>query len=104
VRALPALLVIVRERLGAIGLALGLLTRVATAGVRVIMIGAIAMLPAQYGFFTNWSGAQGGECFDLHLLALGSSIPLIFRGAGAHSLDQLLAEAGSNLCPELVPW
>lgn len=85
-----ALLIIVGETLGALGLAFGLGTRFAALGVSAIMLGAIVMVHAPYGFFMNWSGAQGGEGFELHLLALALSIPLIFRGAGAYSIDRLL--------------
>lgn len=39
----------------------------------------------------NWSGAQAGEGFEFHLLALALSVPLMLRGAGAWSLDGWLA-------------
>ena len=86
-----ALLVILGETLGALGLAVGLGTRVAAAGVTTIMTGAIVLVHAPYGFFMNWGGNLGGEGFELHILALAASTPLIFRGAGAYSIDRLLA-------------
>lgn len=64
------LLVILGESLGALGLITGFLTRFCAAGISVIMIGAIFMSHAANGFFMNWSGKQGGEGFEYHLLAI----------------------------------
>jgi putative oxidoreductase len=85
-----ALLVILGETLGVAGLALGALTRIAAFGVTASMLGAIAMVHWQFGFFMNWGGTQGGEGFELHLLALALSVPLMFRGGGAYAIDTLL--------------
>ncbi|HET7502332.1 MAG TPA: DoxX family protein [Kofleriaceae bacterium] len=85
-----ALLIIVGEALGAVGLVLGAGTRVAAFGVAAIMLGAIATTHAQFGFFMNWFGAQGGEGFEYHLLALALAVPIIARGAGAFSVDGAL--------------
>src|SRR5262245_51230648 len=74
VPALLALLVILGETLGAVGLALGAFTRVAAAGVTATMLGAISLVHAQFGFFMNWGGNQAGEGFELHLLALALSV------------------------------
>lgn len=86
-----ALLVILGETLGVVGLAVGALTRVAAFGVTASMIGAIAMVHLHNGFFMNWGGNQAGEGFELHLLALALSVPLMFRGGGAYSLDTLVS-------------
>ena len=82
------LLVILGETAGALGLALGLLTRFAALGVTATMLGAIGLMHAQFGFFMNWGGTQGGEGYELHLLALALSVPLMMRGGGAYSLDR----------------
>jgi hypothetical protein len=37
----------------------------------------------------NWSGAQKGEGFEYHLLALAVTAFLMIRGAGAFSLDRV---------------
>jgi putative oxidoreductase len=84
-----ALLVILGESLGMVGLAFGALTRVAAFGATASMLGAIAMVHAPYGFFMNWGGTQGGEGFELHILALALSLPLMIRGGGAYALDSL---------------
>jgi putative oxidoreductase len=91
VPALLGFLVILGETLGAVGLMLGAATRVAAAGVTMTMIGAVALVHAPFGFFMNWGGAQGGEGFELHLLALGLSVPLMWLGGGAWSVDGVVA-------------
>lgn len=93
VPAVLGFLVILGETLGALGLLLGAATRIAAAGVTATMLGAVAMVHWKYGFYMNWGGNQGGEGFELHLLALGSSLPLVALGGGAWSLDRWIARA-----------
>jgi putative oxidoreductase len=88
---LLALTVILLESLGALALLLGLATRVMAAGLGAIMIGAIATSHAKFGFFMNWFGAQQGEGFEYHLLALGLAASLLVTGGGRASLDARLA-------------
>ena len=91
---LPALLsvvVILGEFLGALGLLAGFLSRIAAAGIGVIMLGAMLLAHAGNGFFMNWMGNQGGEGYEYHLLALGLSLVVVLRGAGAASLDRWLS-------------
>jgi len=89
--AVVGLLVIMAEFLGPLGLAVGLLTRLAAVGVAAVMLGAIFMVHKQHGFFMNWFGTQQGEGFEYHLLALGISIALVIGGGGAWSVDALIA-------------
>lgn len=86
-----ALLVVLAEFLGAIGLIVGALTRIAALGIGSVMLGAIVMVHWPHGFFMNWSGNQAGEGFEFHLLAIGMSLALIVRGAGALSIDRWLS-------------
>lgn len=86
-----ALLVILAESLGAIGLIIGFGTRLGALGVAAVMSGAISMVHWQNGFFMNWSGKQAGEGFEYHLLALGIAIMLMIKGGGALSVDRLIA-------------
>lgn len=86
-----AFLVIVGDSLGALALLLGAATRLAALGTTLTMLGAIALWHWPHGFFMNWSGAQAGEGFELHLLALGLALPLVVRGGGARSIDRALA-------------
>jgi len=86
-----AFLAIVAEFFGGLGLIFGFMTRVAAVGVLSNMIVAVAMVHSQFGFFMNWTGAQKGEGYEYHLLALAVTVLLIIRGAGAVSLDRLLS-------------
>lgn len=85
--------VILLEFFGPLLLLLGLLTRPVALGFVGLMIGAIATVHAPFGFFMNWSGAQGGEGFEFHLLAIALAIVLVLRGGGALSLDRRFARA-----------
>jgi putative oxidoreductase len=84
-------LAIVAEFLGPLGLAVGLLTRLAAFGIAGVMLGAIKMVHWTNGFFMNWSSTpQQGEGFEYHLLALGIAIALLIMGGGAWSVDREL--------------
>lgn len=83
-----AVLVIIGEFFGALGLITGFLTRFCAAAMATIMAGAVAMAHWNNGFFMNWSGKQAGEGFEYHILAIGISAALIISGAGSFSLDQ----------------
>src|SRR5262249_47455140 len=86
-----ALLAIAAEFLGPIGLALGLLTRVAALGIACVMVVAVLTTHTPHGFFMNWYGTQKGEGFEFHLLAIGIALALILGGAGLWSVDAWLA-------------
>jgi putative oxidoreductase len=88
--AVFALLAIAVEFLGPVGLAIGLLTRVAAFGIACVMLVAIFTVHRPYGFFMNWYGNQKGEGIEYHLLVLGIAIALIVVGGGAWSLDGAL--------------
>lgn len=72
------------EFFGGIALILGLLTRLAGAGVAATMIGAIALVHLPAGFF-----APNGYEFPLSLL--GSALLLTVTGAGGYSIDGVIA-------------
>lgn len=88
-----AIMVIIAESLGALGLILGFLTRIAAFGVACVMAGAIFMVHLENGFFMNWSGKQAGEGFEYHLLAIGLAVALMLTGGGKASLDGQLAKS-----------
>jgi putative oxidoreductase len=102
VPAALGLLVILGETLGAVGLLLGAATRVAAAGATATMLGAVALVHWHFGFYMNWGGSQGGEGFELHLLALGLSLPLVFLGGGAWSVDRIVAQWIAGRGPRLA--
>ena len=86
-----AVLAIMAEFLGPLGLAVGLLTRVAALGIAAVMLGAILTVHGRHGFFMNWYGNQPGEGFEYHVLAIGLAVALVFNGAGVWSLDAVIA-------------
>jgi putative oxidoreductase len=72
------------EFFGGLALIFGLLTRLASSGLAVTMLGAIVIAHLKNGFF----GPTGYE-FPLALLAGTAAFAL--TGAGAFSLDELIA-------------
>jgi putative oxidoreductase len=85
-------LIVAIELLGSLALIIGWLGRLAAGGIAAIMLGAIFLVHAQHGFFMNWTGAQAGEGFEYHLLALALALVVVIRGSGALSIDRALAE------------
>lgn len=83
-------LAITAEFLGPLGLALGLLTRVAAFGIACVMVVAVLSTHTPHGFFMNWYGNQKGEGFEFHLLAIGIALALILGGGGLWSVDATL--------------
>jgi putative oxidoreductase len=79
------------EFLGAIGLIVGGLSRIAAFGIAVNMAVAALVVHAQYGFFINWTGQQAGNGFEYQILAIGLALVVMLKGGGAFSLDRLLA-------------
>jgi putative oxidoreductase len=92
VPAFFAVLAILAEGLGSLGLLSGLLTRVAAFGITVNMLVAIYMVHFQNGFFMNWTGKQSGEGYEYHLLVIAIGIALMIRGGGKWSLDRVIAK------------
>jgi putative oxidoreductase len=86
-----AFLAIMAEFLGSLGLIIGLLTRVAAFGILCNMIVAIWMVHWPNGFFMNWFGAQKGEGFEYHLLAIAICLALLISGGGKWSVDRAIA-------------
>ena len=83
-------LIVMGESLGALGLILGVCTRLSALGLICIMVGAIITVHIPNGFFMNWFGKQAGEGFEYHLLVIGMSIPLLISGGGKYSVDMLI--------------
>ena len=89
---LVALLVIIGESFGSLGLLIGLLTRVTAASMALIMVGAIGLVHWPNGFFMNWSGKQAGEGFEYHLLVIAICAALVITGGGKWSVDSVIAK------------
>jgi putative oxidoreductase len=86
-----ALAAVAAEVFGGLGLIAGLLSRVAAAGIGVIMVVAVVMVHGRYGLFLNWFGDRKGHGYEYHLLAIGLAVVIVVRGSGALSLDRLLS-------------
>jgi len=84
-----ALLVIVAEFFGGLGLAVGLLSRLAAIGILATMAGAVLTVHLQHGLFMNWYGDKKGHGFEYHLLAMVLALVVLVKGAGALSLDRV---------------
>ena len=82
-----ALLIILAESVGMVALVVGFASRVLAISLIAIMVGAILTTHGQFGFFMNWSGAQGGEGFEFHLLVIALASVVALNGAGAYSID-----------------
>jgi putative oxidoreductase len=91
------LLIMLIEFVGSLLLIVGAVTRLASAGVIVLMLGAIAMVHSKIGFFMNWYGNQKGEGFEYHLLAIAIAVALLIRGGGAFSVDHALTETRTGM-------
>lgn len=85
-----AALAIIAQFFGALGLLLGLLTRIAAFGIVVTMLVAVVKVHLAVGFFMNWFGAQKGEGYEYHLLVIAMGLVIMWRGAGALSVDRLI--------------
>jgi putative oxidoreductase len=91
---LLAVLIILAESIGMITLVLGLFSRILSASVILIMLGAIFFAHGQFGFFMNWSGAQAGEGFEFHLDIIALAAVVMLQGAGFYSIDNYLLRKG----------
>ncbi len=87
-----AVLVIAAEFLGALGLIVGFLSRIAALGIGITMTVAALMFHAQHGFFMNWFGNQKGEGIEYHILAAAISLAIVIRGSGFGSLDSIFSK------------
>jgi putative oxidoreductase len=81
------------EFFGGIALIVGLLTRLASFGLFATMLGAMILVHLPKGFF-----APAGIEFPLSLA--GSALLLTITGAGAYSIDALIARRRGDVATE----
>lgn len=86
-----ALMAIMAEALGGLGLVFGFLTRIAALGLVVNMVVATFMVGLPNGLFMNWFANQKGEGIEFYLLVIVIGVTLILQGAGRWSVDRELA-------------
>lgn len=87
-----ALLVILGEFFGGIGLIAGIGTRFFALAVGIILFSAMILVHWENGFFMNWFENQKGEGIEFFLLFLSMSVALILSGGGKFSIDSYLAK------------
>ena len=92
--ALPVL-VMFTELAGALGLILGLLSRVAAFGLLCVMAVAPFANHLYPRFFMNWTGTRGGEGYEYHLLAIALLLHVVAHGGGALSIDRMLTRGST---------
>jgi putative oxidoreductase len=78
-------LVAIGEFFGGLGLLLGVLARFSAAALTVIMLGAIAMVHGQNGFFLSDQG------YEFNLALIGLLLPVLIAGPGRYAVSHLLA-------------
>jgi putative oxidoreductase len=88
--AVFAFLAISGQFFGGIMLIAGLAGRAAALAIICNMAVAVIKVHWQFGLFMNWFGAQKGEGFEYHLLAIALGLAVMLRGSGAFSADRLL--------------
>jgi putative oxidoreductase len=82
------------ECFGGLALVVGFLARPAALGVAIVMLVAIAKVHARHGFFVNFQNAPGkGHGFEFNLALLAMAVSVLVGGAGAMSIDGLIAAA-----------
>ncbi|MEO7963131.1 MAG: DoxX family protein [Gemmatimonadaceae bacterium] len=84
------------EFFGGLALILGLLTRLASAGLALNMLGAILLEHLSAGFF-NPTGVE----FPLSLFS--AAVSLVLTGAGSWSVDALFARRGTESNTPALP-
>ena len=87
-----ALMAVLAESIGSVGLIVGFCTRVCAFGIGTTIAVAALMVHVQNGFFMNWFGTQAGEGFEYHILAIGMALSLLISGGGRWSIDSILSK------------
>lgn len=95
-----AVLVIMAEFFGGIGLILGAYARVAAFGIACVMLGAIVTAQWNNGFFMNWSSKLPGQGIEFHLLVITIAAGIMVYGAGRWSVDRALEHPRNRLMRE----
>ena len=102
-----AVLAVATEFLGGLGLIVGFFSRVAALGIAVVMCVALCAVHSKFGFFMDWYGDKKGHGIEYHILVLALAMLVIFKGAGALSLDQALSRhlgAQSGIALRIDPY
>ncbi len=88
-----ALLVILAEFVGSLGLIAGIATRFMAFSLFIEMTGAMILGGHIHnGFFMNWFGTQKGEGIEYFILVIGISLAVLIGGSGKFSLDNIISK------------
>ena len=83
------------EFFGGLAMIVGFLARPAAVGLIVIMLVAIVKVHGKNGFFLNFYLVPGkGHGYEFNLVLLAMALSILIGGAGALSIDRLLAPFG----------
>lgn len=80
--------VTIGEFFGGVGLVVGFLSRFSAASLIVIMLGAIAMVHGQHGFFLGQDPKTAG--FEYNLALIGLLAPILIAGPGRFAIGRFL--------------
>jgi len=87
-----AFLAMVAEFFGALAVIVGLLTRLASLNLAIVMIVAIIKVHWGNGFFLNMTCQPGtGHGFEFNLALLAMSMALVLSGGGRLSIDRWIS-------------
>ena len=83
------------EFFGGLAVLIGLLTRLASLGLGVVILVAIFQAHIQHGFFINWNLVRGvGNGIEFHIALITMALCLLLGGPGQLSLDRYLKIEG----------
>ena len=80
--------VTIGEFFGGLGLIVGFLSRFSAAALIVTMLGAIALVHGQHGFFLGKGGPDAG--FEYNLALIGLLVPVLIVGPGRYAIGRFL--------------
>jgi putative oxidoreductase len=85
------------ECFGGLAMIVGLLARPAGLGMIIVMVVAIATVHGKNGLFLNMENTPGkGHGFEFNLALAAMAAAIVIGGAGALSLDGLIAPLGAR--------
>jgi len=83
------------ECFGGLALIVGLLARPAAVGLILVMLVAVAKVHGKNGFFLNFAMTPGkGHGYEFNLALIAMALSILIGGAGALSVDRLIAPFG----------
>jgi putative oxidoreductase len=83
------------ECFGGLALIIGFLARPAALGLIPVMLVAIAKVHGKHGFFLNFAMTPGkGHGYEFNLALIAMALSILIGGAGALSIDRLIAPFG----------